>query len=135
MSRSSFEGGCLCGAIRYRLQGEPMVSAVCHCRTCRKSASTPALPFLTYSTAQFSFLRGSPADFHSSPGVTRSFCGQCGSPLTYRSHNEPGQIDVMSCSLDDPEAFPPAYHIWISHKLTWVPLPDGLPAYDTTAPM
>ena len=42
------------------------------------------------------------------------------------------QIDLMTCTLDDPEAFPPAYHLWVSHKLTWVRLGDGLPAYDTT---
>jgi hypothetical protein len=135
MISSSFEGGCLCGAVRYRVQGEPLARAVCHCRTCRKTASAPALPFLTYPTTQFSYLRGAPAEFHSSPGVTRSFCGRCGSPLTYRTDNEPGQLDVMSCTLDDPEAFPPAYHIWVSHKLTWDPLADGVPAYDTTAPI
>jgi hypothetical protein len=133
MSRSSSEGGCLCGAVRYRVEEEPLVSAVCHCRTCRKAASAPTLPFLTFPTQQFAFTRGTPADFHSSPGVTRSFCGRCGSPLTYRNDDEPERIDVMTCTLDDPEAFPPIYHIWVSHKLAWLRLADGLPAYDTTA--
>jgi hypothetical protein len=132
MSQSSLEGGCLCGAVRYRVHGEPLVSAVCHCRTCRKTASAPTLPFLTFSTRQLVFMRGTVADFHSSSGVTRSFCGRCGSPLTYRNDNETELIDVMTCTLDDPEAFPPAYHVWVSHKLTWVRLADGLPTYDTT---
>jgi hypothetical protein len=134
MTQSSLEGGCLCGAVRYRLNGEPLVSAVCHCRTCRKSASAPLLPFLTFPNQRFRFSRGTPADFSSSPGVTRSFCGHCGSPLTYRNDNDPEQIDVMTCSLDNPEAFPPMHHVWISHKLGWECIGDGLPAHNTTVP-
>ena len=71
-------------------------------------------------------------DFHSSPGVTRSFCGRCGFPLTYRNDKEPECIDVMTCSLDNPEAFPPTHHIWVSHKLGWELLGDELPAHETT---
>jgi hypothetical protein len=107
MTQSNFDGGCLCGAVRYRVHGKPLVSAVCHCRTCRRIASAPMLPFLTFSAEQLMFTRGTAAGFHSSPGVTRSFCDRCGSPLTYRNDREPEQVDVMTCSLDDPEAFPP----------------------------
>ena len=64
--------------------------------------------------------------------VTRGFCGQCGSPLTYRNDAEPASIDVMTCSLDDPEAFAPGFHVWVGHKLAWERLADGLPAYETT---
>jgi hypothetical protein len=133
MSQSSLEGGCLCGSIRFRTDGEPLVSAICHCRTCRKTASAPILPFLTFLVGRFAFTRGRPTDYRSSSGVTRSFCGRCGSPLTYRNDNEPDRIDVMTCTLENPEAFPPSYHVWVSHKPTWVRLADGLPAYDTTA--
>ena len=105
MSQSNFDGGCFCGAVRYRVHGKPLVSAVCHCRTCRKIASAPMLPFLTFSTEQFTFTEGTATDFHSSPGVTRSFCAQCGSPLTYHTDREPDQIAVTACSLNDPEAF------------------------------
>jgi hypothetical protein len=132
MSQSVLEGGCLCGALRYRVEGEALVSGICHCRTCRRTASAPMLPFLTFSAERFVLTQGTVADFHSSSGVTRSFCGRCGSPLTYRNEREPEQIDVMTCSLDDPEAFPPTYHVWVSHKLKWERLTDGLSAYHTT---
>jgi hypothetical protein len=130
MSQSSFEGRCLCGAVRYRLNGEPLVSGMCHCRTCRRTCAAPMLPFITFPLNRFTLTRGKPAEFHSSPQVTRSFCGVCGTPLTYRNDGHGDEIDVMTCSLDDPEVCPPSHHIWVSHKLGWVQLSDGLPAYD-----
>ena len=125
------EGGCLCGSVRYRVDGDPLASGVCHCRTCRKTASSPSLPFVTFAVEQFAFTHGKPADFNSSPGVTRSFCGHCGSSLTYRNNERSDLVDIMTCSLDDAEAFPPTYHIWVSHRLAWAPVADGLPVYDS----
>lgn len=92
------------------------------------------LPFVTFRSDQFELMRQEPIDFHSSPPVTRSFCGRCGTPLTYRHRDHADEIDVMTASLDNPEAFPPSHHIWVSHKLAWVQLSDGLPVYDTTRP-
>jgi hypothetical protein len=126
------QGGCLCGAVRYRIEGEPNASGICHCRSCRKAASAPALPFVQVPADRFAFTRGEPAEFRSSPPVLRSFCGRCGSPLTYRSDDEPGCIDVMTCSLDDPEAFPPAFRMWASHEPAWQRDAGGLPSYATT---
>jgi hypothetical protein len=132
MTERAFDGGCLCGAVRYRVSGEPLQSGICHCRTCRKVSAAPMLPFVTFPIDRFKLTQGKPVDFHSSPPVTRSFCGRCGTPLTYRNSAHPDEIDVMTCTLDDPEAFPPTHHIWLSHKLAWVHLSDNLPAYDTT---
>jgi len=126
------QGGCLCGATRYQLEGEPISSGICHCRTCRKIASAPMLPFVVFPASALTFVQGKPVDFRSSPPVTRSFCSRCGSPLTYRTDEEPDCVDVMTCSLDDPEAFPPSFHVWASHKLSWELIADGLSAYRTT---
>ena len=126
------EGGCLCGAIRYRVEGEPVISGICHCVTCRKAASAPVLPFATFGAGRFTFTGGMPVLYRSSLRVTRDFCGQCGSLLTYRTDDDPGVIDVMLCSLDDPHAFPPDRHVWVSHRVQWHPIADGLPAYLTT---
>ena len=126
------EGGCLCGAVRYRVEGEPIASGICHCRTCRKAASAPALPFAVFPTDRFAFTQGEPAEFRSSPPVLRTFCGRCGSPLTYRSEDEGGRIDVMTCSLDHPEAFPPAFHVWACHELAWERGAGSLPSHATT---
>ena len=126
------EGGCLCGSIRYRLEADPLSSGTCHCQTCRKVASAPHLPFAVFAADQFAVTRGEPAEFKSSVRVTRSFCGQCGSPLTYRTDEKPDRIDVMTCSLDEPATVPPTFHVWASHKLPWECIGDRLPAYETT---
>jgi hypothetical protein len=132
MSEFSVEGGCLCGSIRYRVRGAPLSSGVCHCRSCRRAAGAPMLPYVTFLIANFSVIKGQPAEFPSSPAVTRSFCARCGTSLTYRHADSAERIDVMSCSLDDPDRFPPTLHIWTSHKPGWVKIADGLPAYPTT---
>jgi len=126
------EGGCLCGAVRYAAEGEPINSGVCHCETCRRTASAPGLPFVGVPSAGFRFTRGAPVDYASSPGVTRSFCGTCGSPLTYRRDDTPAELDVMTVSLDDPSAAPPTFHVWTSEALDWDHLAGDLPAYPRT---
>ena len=127
------EGGCLCGAVRYRVEGEPLSSGICHCETCRWAASAPSLPFAVFPADRFAITKGQPAKFHSSPRVTRSFCGLCGSPLTYDNADEPDTIDVMTCSLDAPDAFPPTHHVWVSEKIAWETIADGLPTHATSS--
>ena len=124
------EGGCLCRAVRYRAEGEPLASGICHCETCRRAASAPTLPFAGFPTGSFVLTRGEPVEFRSSPHVIRTFCGRCGSPLTYRNEQDPGTIDVMLCSLDDPHALPPTFSVWVSQKLAWDRPADDIPAYD-----
>ena len=87
------------------------------------------LPYATFPIGQFSIVLGRPMQFRSSPPVTRSFCGRCGTPLTYSHADYVDRIDVMTCTLDDPEAFPPAEHVRTSEKLSWIKLGDRLPMY------
>jgi len=63
--------------------------------------SAPALPFATFPTAAFEITHGALTDFRSSADVTRSFCGRCSSPLTYRHDKKPDKLDIMTCSLDN----------------------------------
>lgn len=128
--RTMIEGGCLCGAVRYRVEGEPLASGICHCRTCRRAASAPNLPFVGFTVSNFAIIRGNPVEFRSSPHVVRTFCGQCGSPLTYQDERHSDAIDIMTCSLDDPNVLPPTFSVWVSHKLAWDSPRGDLPAYD-----
>ena len=111
------EGGCLCGATRYRIDAVILNTGICHCETCRRAAGAQSVAWLTVPASGFRFDIGRPAIFASSPGVERTHCPTCGTSLTYRSEAE--MIDVTIGSLDDPEAVPPTQEIWLEHRLTW----------------
>jgi hypothetical protein len=119
-------GRCLCGAIGYELRGTPRDTAHCHCPSCRRASGAPVVTWTTYPRDAFRVTRGQPAAVHSSPPVTRTFCASCGTPLTYWTSDEPAWIDVTVCSLDDPDAMPPQYHIWTQHRVAWFDTADTL---------
>ena len=127
-------GGCFCGAIRYRAEGAPTSSMICHCKTCRRISGAPAVAWATFPLDQFKFVRGEPDEFQSSPPVLRTFCRQCGTPLTYRHERDAGTLDVTTATLDAPEAFPPTHHSWLSHDLAWMKFGDGLPTFPESRP-
>jgi len=131
---SDVEGGCLCGAIRYRVSGKPTNTMICHCQTCRRAAGAPVVAWLTFAQADFALTQGKLNEFSSTPPVARGFCGTCGTPLTYTHRKSPESIDVTTCSLDDPQAFPPTHHAWLSHDLAWVRFGDGLQAFPQFKP-
>ena len=124
-----FEGGCLCGATRYRAVGPATNHCCCHCRSCRGASGAPYVAWITVPAAGFSLTRGGLATFHSSEPVTRGFCQGCGTALTYAHRRRPAELDVTVATLDDPAAAPPEYHIWVSQQLPWVVLGDGLPRH------
>jgi hypothetical protein len=113
------EGGCLCGAVRYRISGVPLFSVICHCATCRKASAAPTVAWLTFERAHFEILAGRPQPYQSSSGVTRGFCNACGSALTYEKAATPSTIDVTTLSLDDPTVFPPTAEVWLEHRVPW----------------
>lgn len=126
MISTSIEGSCACGAIRYRAVGKPMASMICHCQSCRRSAGSPVVAWLTFSKEAFRFIRGQPSVLQSSASATRTFCAACGTPLTYENTARALEVDVTTCSLDDPEGFPPSYHAWLHDDLSWVRFGDDL---------
>ena len=113
------EGGCLCGAIRYRVTGAPTALLVCHCRTCRRAAGAPSLAWAVFRASDFAFTSGTPATFASSPGVERGFCARCGTTLNYVSADRPDIADLTTATLDDPDAFAPDREIWLDEKISW----------------
>ena len=130
MSGDLREGGCFCGRVRYRVAGEPLRSAVCHCVSCRRTSGAPSVAWLTFPYRSLSFVSGEPADYRSSDEVSRSFCQGCGTSLTYRHDEDPDVVDVTAASLDRPDKFPPTRHIWLEDKLSWENVEDGLPRFE-----
>lgn len=120
-------GGCLCGATRYR-SGPPIGPAtLCHCTSCRRASGAHALGWVTVATATFEWL-SPPQRRASSPGVERTYCASCGTPLSWR-RVDAADIDVTIGSLDAPHAHPPADHTWMEDALPWDRPSDGLPQY------
>ncbi|MGH8193649.1 MAG: GFA family protein [Woeseiaceae bacterium] len=123
------EGGCLCGSIRYRITGQPVVLSLCHCRSCRLASGGPTLAWTVVRLSNFTLLSGKLTRFRSSPSVVRTFCCSCGTALTYQRDSWPNTIDVTTATLDEPDEFAPAKEIWVDHKLSWEPLIDAIPHF------
>ena len=121
------EGGCLCGAVRYRIDAEPRSADYCHCRMCRRAAGAPVVARLTVTEDAFAWIKGEPALYRSSPNAERLFCPACGTQLVLR--DEPDYLDVTLASLDDPTAVRPSYHIWTASRIGWFDTSDDLPRY------
>ena len=122
-------GGCLCGAVRYRIEAEPMFEFACHCRACQKATGgSPTYGFIVPKTA-FVVTEGEPVGYvsrgDSGGEVERQFCGKCGSPLFSKLEGQPDFMVIKVGSLDDPSAFHVAIDMWMSSAQPWHQPHDG----------
>jgi hypothetical protein len=131
---ADFEGGCLCGAVRYAISGEPIMAAICHCSMCRRAHAAPAVAWAMFRDDQVRFTRGAAATYASSSEARRGFCADCGTQLSFTATFIPGLIDITIGSLDRPEAIAPTLHYWDSKRLPWVRFDDDLPRYPEFPP-
>jgi len=129
LSDREFEGGCLCASTRFRVSETAKSRCYCHCNSCRLAFGAPFVAWATFPTAEFRLIRGELAQYQSSEGVLRGFCASCGTGVTYRNQGRIDQIDVAVATLDNPGSLQPEYHIWISHKLSWVTPGNQLPQF------
>lgn len=113
------QGGCFCGAIRYRIEAGDSHVVNCHCSMCRKTSGAPFVTWILLSGEQFALTAGEPAVLKSSANGTRWFCDRCGTPIAFQTDERPGKIDVTVCSLDDPDAFPPKEDVYVETRLEW----------------
>jgi hypothetical protein len=122
------EGGCLCGAVRYRVRGAPIVTTNCHCSMCRGAAGAPFVTWSEFPAEAVAVTKGEAAWYGSSDAAERGFCAHCGTALFF-TYIDADTIDVATATLEDPAAFPPQDHIWTDSKVGWIDIDDGLPAY------
>ncbi|HYE01280.1 MAG TPA: GFA family protein [Alphaproteobacteria bacterium] len=124
-------GGCLCGAVRYEVSGEPTSACYCHCRICQRAAGAPVVAWAGFAGGRFRLVSGTPTIFTSSRMAERGFCARCGTTLTFR-YTTPGcqgEIHIAVASLDEPDEIAPGYHIWTDSRPAWFDTADSLPRH------
>jgi hypothetical protein len=131
-----YEGSCLCGALRYEIQGELGEFGYCHCTSCRKASGSAHAANSPVKRADFRFVSSTETlhEYESSPGKFRSFCTGCGSPIYARGSEDPDVLRIRLGTLDSSFAGQPKAHCWVSDKAPWEPLNDDLPQFAKWAP-
>lgn len=131
----AWTGGCLCGAIRYRIEGRagPRRVTHCHCSQCRRAHGAAFATYGVVSRRRLQLERGADAlrAYTSSELVRRSFCGTCGSSLFWEHTAHPEFIDVALGTLDDKmtQSVRPVAHIFVDSRAPWFEISDGLPRF------
>jgi len=129
------EGGCVCSAIRYRVEGPPLSVYACHCKDCQRYSGGPYSMAMAIRREDLILTRGSakafgkPADSGRVVGVR--FCAGCGTRLWHEPAHSPNILNIVAGTLDDMSWLEPAAHIWVSRKMSWVEIaPDLLTIRD-----
>jgi len=128
------EGGCYCGAVRYKASGDPLFKGQCHCRECQYiSGGSPNL-VMAVPKAGFSYTKGKPKKFLRSDldtPVAREFCADCGTHLTSLPPSIANAALIKVGTLDDPSVFGgPQMAIYLCDKQSFHMVPEGIATFD-----
>ena len=127
------EGGCYCGAVRYKAEGDALMKGQCHCRECQYGAGGGPNFFMGMPDGGFAYTKGEPKAFTRSDlerPVTREFCGDCGTQLASRVPGMPMTLLKVG-TLDDPTAYEgPQMAIYTIDRQSFHVLPEGLPTFE-----
>lgn len=128
------DGGCQCGAIRYRVSAEPVRVSLCHCSQCQRQTGSAFSMAMIVPDAAFALLRGQLKTWTRSSDAGRpvvcNFCPDCGTRITHQAEVYRGYTNVRPGTLDDRSWLKPTISIWNSQKQPWVVLPDGMYQHD-----
>src|SRR6185369_3495947 len=91
-----FDGGCLCGAVRFRVSGPPLALSRCHCRSCRLATGSAGVAWAIFKRTGFALLQGDLVRYRSSPHAVRTFCGICGTSVSYEPTDSPENIELTA---------------------------------------
>jgi hypothetical protein len=123
----SWEGGCLCGAVRYEGHGAIKGVEVCHCRDCQRWVGGPFLS-IRFSDGVTLTDESAVRWFESSEWAERGSCATCGSAMFWRQHGQDTQFAVAAGQLDDQAALPPiAEHIFTDSRPAYYDFSDHAP--------
>jgi hypothetical protein len=134
---STVEGGCFCGAVRFKVDGPFGGVGVCHCADCQRAGGGAPNYVALAPKAAFEVTQGEPSRYtskgDSGASVTRVFCGTCGSPLWSEPEAGP-YAPVKLGALDDASALSPQIHLYVSSAPPWHLMHEGLPKFEKMPP-
>jgi hypothetical protein len=130
----TLEGGCYCGALRYRAEGDPMLKGQCHCRECQYISGGHPNVITAMPEAGFAYVKGTPKQYRRTDlpnPVTREFCAECGTHILTKSPGLAGAVLIKVGTFDDPTVFGrPDMVIFTVDKQTFHTIPDGVPTFE-----
>ena len=128
---TSRSGSCLCGSVRFAVDGDLPPLQVCHCVQCRKAQGAAFAAVMPLTTSQLRFLSGRDVlrEFESSAGNLRAFCSRCGSPVYSRRDDLPDVLRLRVGLLDGPLHVKVAAHAYVASKADWFEISDDAPQF------
>ncbi|MFD1329430.1 GFA family protein [Mycoplana ramosa] len=127
MTETYRTGGCQCGAVRFRIQGQLGRRSICHCRMCQKQFGGFFSALVTAPKDGVEWTREQPSYFQSSVNIDRGFCRNCGTPMTYR---HPGGLEIAIGTFDDRSDLAPQVQVNHGARLAWVETIFEQPIHD-----
>jgi hypothetical protein len=127
------EGGCSCGAVRYRLTSDPLFVHCCHCLNCQRQTGSAFVINALIETDRVELLAGEPEPVPVPRGTKTQKIWRCPACqiAVYSQYTRRATRFVRVGTLDDPASLEPDVHIYTRSKLPWVVLPEGVPAFRT----
>ena len=124
------KGQCHCGAVRYEMSDRTIHQALCHCTDCRRHSGAPMVAWGLVEKGDLK-IEGETKEYASSEHGRRHFCPQCGTALFYTNEQVfPGQVDVQTATLDDPDSIVPQAQIQMAERIGWMDKLDSMPRFD-----
>ncbi|MGB0505009.1 MAG: GFA family protein [Pikeienuella sp.] len=125
-------GGCMCGAIRFEITGQPSRVLHCHCQSCRSHTGASAATLAVLRADQVHFSGEPRKPYASAPGVERAFCSDCGASLTWETvfGDEGPMCAIHISAFDDPAALPPTGHSFYNERIPGFDIADELPRHE-----
>jgi hypothetical protein len=129
-----YEGGCVCGSVRYRVRGKPAVTSACHCTYCQRRTGSAFATLAYFDEANVRIVKGEVTEYEhrsdeSGRWLKTQFCPRCGTTVTIAVEARPGMRGIALGTLDDPDSLRIERHIWLKSKRPWVLIPADVTTF------
>jgi hypothetical protein len=129
-------GGCLCGGVRFEIDGDLGPARYCHCTRCQRRTGTAAAPSARIEAARLRIVQGEDLvkAYNPPDGFSKLFCANCGGALFSRSQADPDVMAVRLGVIDGDPGVRPESRQFTAYAAVWEPIPeDGLPRFPESA--